>query len=200
MRSMTSRPRAPSRRSPEAVIEPSGNAKAAATLSRTGLLGPSWAGRAISVCCFPTRVDRRQLVSNLLITLTPSMTQCELEIIAGSVMVPYGIGFRSGTQTHSQPVIPSHLAQGGCGSGAPPHGSRGGHCHEPRPSPEGTWFHRSAWTVASGVGRGETVRPGHGQRLEYLFCYPTGNDRGRTNTLGRPLESATLGTLPAPPL
>ena len=40
MRSTISRPRAASRRNPEAVIEPSGNAIAAAMPSRSGVLGP----------------------------------------------------------------------------------------------------------------------------------------------------------------
>src|SRR5258708_33101518 len=39
MRSMINRPRAPSRRSPDAVIEPSGNAIAAAILRRSGVSG-----------------------------------------------------------------------------------------------------------------------------------------------------------------
>src|SRR5215472_2876060 len=44
MRSIVSRPRAASRRSPLAVIDPSGNASAAATLNRIGSLS------AISAC------------------------------------------------------------------------------------------------------------------------------------------------------
>ncbi len=39
MRSTTRRPRLASRRSPEAVIDPSGKAKAVATLSRSGVSG-----------------------------------------------------------------------------------------------------------------------------------------------------------------
>src|SRR5580700_435000 len=44
MRSIKSRPRADSFRRPEAVIEPSGKAKAAATLSRRGAFGCTCSG------------------------------------------------------------------------------------------------------------------------------------------------------------
>jgi hypothetical protein len=42
MRSITSLPRTASRLRPDAVIEPSGNASIAATVSRTGVSRPTW--------------------------------------------------------------------------------------------------------------------------------------------------------------
>jgi hypothetical protein len=47
MRSMARRPRAPSRRSPDAVIEPSGKASAAAISSRSGVSGVIFSGGGI---------------------------------------------------------------------------------------------------------------------------------------------------------
>src|SRR5258708_36069320 len=47
IRSMLRRPRAASRRSPAAVIEPSGNAIAAATPNRSGVSGVTWSGDGV---------------------------------------------------------------------------------------------------------------------------------------------------------
>jgi hypothetical protein len=47
MRSMTSRPRAASRRNPDAVIEPSGKASAAAISNRRGVSGVTFSGGGI---------------------------------------------------------------------------------------------------------------------------------------------------------
>jgi hypothetical protein len=47
MRSMTSRPRAPSRRNPAAVIDPSGKAITAAISSRSGVSGVIFSGGGI---------------------------------------------------------------------------------------------------------------------------------------------------------
>jgi hypothetical protein len=47
MRSMTRRPRAPSRRNPDAVIEPSGNAITAAISNRRGVSGVIFSGGGI---------------------------------------------------------------------------------------------------------------------------------------------------------
>lgn len=59
MRSITSRPRAHSRRKPDADIEPSGNAIAAATASRSGVLGSAslQVGSAFRIF-FTCRVNR----------------------------------------------------------------------------------------------------------------------------------------------
>jgi hypothetical protein len=48
MRSIIRRPRAASRRNPAAVIEPSGNAIAAATPNRSGVSGVTWSGDGIA--------------------------------------------------------------------------------------------------------------------------------------------------------
>ena len=47
MRSITRRPRAPSRRNPAAVMEPSGNASVAAISSRSGVSGVIFSGGGI---------------------------------------------------------------------------------------------------------------------------------------------------------
>jgi hypothetical protein len=47
MRSIVRRPRAPSRRSPDAVMDPSGNASAAAISSRSGVSGVIFSGGGI---------------------------------------------------------------------------------------------------------------------------------------------------------
>jgi hypothetical protein len=63
IRSITRRPRAPSRRSPDAVIDPSGNATAAAISSRSGVSGVIFSGGGIEamaqqhIWAIPTAVD-----------------------------------------------------------------------------------------------------------------------------------------------
>lgn len=76
MRSMMSRPRALSLRNPEAVIEPSGNAMAAATESRSGSCGPI-ASRCfgVSIMSVKSRLAKALTViesyaSDILVSLT----------------------------------------------------------------------------------------------------------------------------------
>jgi hypothetical protein len=57
MRSMARRPRAPSRRKPDAVIEPSGNASAAAISSRSGVSAVIFSGGGIEAMAQQAHVN-----------------------------------------------------------------------------------------------------------------------------------------------